>query len=251
MSATGLRAFVAGATGYTGREVVRSLRERGITTIAHVRPDSPSLERVRAGFDRLGATTDTTPWTADAMFDTLARIRPTHVFALLGITRARARERVRAGGPAESYASVDYGLTSLLLDATRRAAPTARFIYLSALGVSDGSRNEYIRVRARLEQEIRASSLSALIVRSAIITGPDREESRPAERVAASVMAGGLSIARLLGAHALAARWRTRTASELADAMVILALEPAPGVRVADGETLDAAPGRASQARQG
>ena len=35
-------AFVAGATGYTGREVVRLLAERGVRTLAHVRPDSSS-----------------------------------------------------------------------------------------------------------------------------------------------------------------------------------------------------------------
>ena len=37
-------AFVAGATGFTGREVVRLLVERGVPAVAHVRPDSPRLE---------------------------------------------------------------------------------------------------------------------------------------------------------------------------------------------------------------
>ena len=37
--------FVVGATGYTGREVVRLLREKRIPTVAHVRPDSPRYRR--------------------------------------------------------------------------------------------------------------------------------------------------------------------------------------------------------------
>src|SRR5262245_55763625 len=48
-------AFVAGATGYTGNEVVSALRGRGIRTIAHVRPDSSSLERWRKSFEDIGA----------------------------------------------------------------------------------------------------------------------------------------------------------------------------------------------------
>ncbi|MBA3548122.1 MAG: hypothetical protein H0T76_16695 [Nannocystis sp.] len=38
-------AWVAGATGYTGRALVAALRAQNITTHAHVRPDSPALER--------------------------------------------------------------------------------------------------------------------------------------------------------------------------------------------------------------
>lgn len=238
---TETRAFVAGATGYTGRAVVRVLRQRGITTFAHVRGDSPSLERARADFTSLGAGTDTTPWSAVAMQTTLARIRPTHVFALLGITKKRARQRAAAGAPGESYATVDYGLTALLLEATGRAAPDAVFVYLSSLGATTNTRNEYVRVRGRIEREIRESGLTALIVRPSFITGADREESRPTERAAAWVAGGLLRLAGAAGAGTLRQRFRARTASELAEAMVTLALRPAPGVRVVDGVDLDAA----------
>ena len=99
-------AFVAGATGYTGREVVRVLRESGVSTVAHVRPDSPRLAEWRARFGALGAEVDTTPWDAPAMATTLARVQPAIVFALLGTTRRRARAAAERGA-AESYASVD------------------------------------------------------------------------------------------------------------------------------------------------
>lgn len=41
-------AFVAGATGRTGRAVVTALRHRGVTTIAHVRPESATAPARRA-----------------------------------------------------------------------------------------------------------------------------------------------------------------------------------------------------------
>ena len=55
-------AFVAGATGYTGREVVRLLSGRGVRTVAHVRPDSPRVEEWRRRFETEGAAVDVTPW---------------------------------------------------------------------------------------------------------------------------------------------------------------------------------------------
>jgi uncharacterized protein YbjT (DUF2867 family) len=234
----GLTAFVAGATGYVGREVVSNLAARRWPVTAHVRPDSPSLGRARERFTRTGSTVDTTPWELAAMSRTLARVQPTYVLALLGITRARARARARAGGPAESYASVDYGLSAMLLEATRRGAPGARFVYLSAIGASETAGNEYTRVRGRLEREIRESGLTALIVRPSFITGPDREESRPTERIASTVADGVLSIAALLGAHAARDRYRSIDARQLAAAMISLAIEPFTGVRTVNGEDL-------------
>src|SRR5215208_1501420 len=65
-------AFVAGATGYTGREVVRQLVERGVRAVAHVRPDSPRLAEWRERFAELGAEVDATPWEEPAMRASLA-----------------------------------------------------------------------------------------------------------------------------------------------------------------------------------
>src|SRR5690606_27996331 len=115
-------AFVAGATGYTGQALVRELRARGIHTVAHVRPDSTALPQWRGEFEPLGAVVDTTAWTAPAMTAALRRHQPQAVFALLGTTRARMRK----SDGADSYETVDYGLTSLLLHAMLDAAPAAR-----------------------------------------------------------------------------------------------------------------------------
>jgi uncharacterized protein YbjT (DUF2867 family) len=209
-------AFVAGATGYTGRAVVAELRRRGIATVAHVRPDSSSLGRWRAQFEAAGAVVDTTPWDENALADTLARVAPQTVFALLGTTRARGRQ----SGGRDTYETVDYGLSAMLLRAVQRSVPRARFIYLSSAGVGPSARGEYLRVRWRVEQELRASGIPWTIARPAFITGPDREDSRPLERVAGSAIDAALRLAGTFGARGLRDRYSSLTAAELARGLV-------------------------------
>ena len=62
-----MTAFVLGATGFVGREVVRQLCVRGTKTYAHVRPDSKQVADWRARFGELGAEVDTTAWDAAAI----------------------------------------------------------------------------------------------------------------------------------------------------------------------------------------
>jgi uncharacterized protein YbjT (DUF2867 family) len=222
-------AFVAGATGYVGRALVRHLAERarggGPRPVAHVRADSPRLAEWRATFAAEGAAVDATAWEEGAMAATLARARPAAVFALLGTTRRRGR------ATGDTYASVDYGLTVLLLRAAQRAAgpggAAPRFVYLSALGADAGSRSAYAAARGRVERELAASGLPWVVARPSFITGPDRGESRPAERFGAAVVDLALGPVRALGGHRFADRYRSTTAAELAGALVRAAADPA------------------------
>ncbi len=185
-STPSLTAFVAGATGYTGREVVRVLADRGARVVAHVRPDSTSLESRRRRFTEIGAEVDETPWDEAAMTATLERLAPGVIFGLLGTTRARAARAARAGGDpaAESYERVDYGLTMQLVRSAVAARAPARFVYLSSLGVPDRpSGNAYLDVRRRVEAAIRASGLRFTLARPSFITGEDRDEARTADVV--------------------------------------------------------------------
>lgn len=210
----GRRAFVAGATGYTGRELVAELRRLDVHTVAHVRPDSSRLDEWRDRFGRLGAVVDAAAWEPQEVRASLERHRPHVVFALLGTTRARGRA---AGAAAdETYERVDYGLTALLLRAAIAAAPDARFVYLSSMGVGPRARGAYLQARWRLEQELRASPLDWTIVRPAFITGPDREESRPVERGSAMLIDGLLGAAALVGGRRLRDRFASLTAAQLA-----------------------------------
>jgi uncharacterized protein YbjT (DUF2867 family) len=229
-------AFVAGATGYTGREVIRALRARGVEAVAHVRPDSASIALWRERFAGLGARVDATPWEPAAMADTLRRLRPDVVFALLGTTRARGRAAA-AHGTVETYETVDYGLTRLLLDAALSAGHGPRFVYLSSVGVAPGSRNPYLAVRARLEADLRASGLPFTIARPSFITGHDRDEDRPLERLGAGAVDAVASALGALGLRAVG-RWRSTTPGVLAGALVRLALDPSAAGRVVESEAL-------------
>lgn len=229
-------AFVAGATGYTGRAVVEVLRSQGVRTVAHVRPDSPRKDEFRARFEGLGAEVDNTPWEAEAIAETLQRLAPTIVFALLGTTRTRARSEGMAAQ--QAYARIDYGLTKWLIDGAAKCAVRPRFVYLSAIGVRDDASNAYVAARARSEAALRESEVPWTIARPSFITGSDRDESRPLERIGAKVGDGVLAVAGLLGGGKLRERYRSTDATTLARGLVRVAMDPAFERRVAQSEDL-------------
>ncbi len=236
-------AFVAGATGYTGREVVRQLVARRVETIAHVRPDAREFGRVSRELTGDGATVDSTAWDATSFAATLSRLGPTLVFGLLGTTRARMRATRARDGLAESYDTVDYGLTALLLSACVACGSRPRFVYLSALGAGQPSTNPYYAARLRLESELRASGLPFVIGRPAFVTGPDRAEPRRVERAAAAVVDGLLGWAGRLGASRIRYRYGSMTARILAGGLVALGLDPTNTACVADADALRLASG--------
>jgi len=226
-------AFIAGATGYTGRHVAERLAREGVRAVAHVRADSPALGAWTARFAAAGAEVDLTPWT-DAMARTMARLRPDFVFALLGTTRARAARDERATGEAAGYEAIDYGLTALLLRAARAAGVRPRFVYLSCMGASESSRNPYLAVRGRFERELRESGLPYLIVRPVFISGSDRDQRRLVERAGSIATDALLRVLALAGGAALRDRWATLSGGTLAAGMVRLALAEPEGRAFAD-----------------
>jgi nucleoside-diphosphate-sugar epimerase len=220
-------AFVAGATGYTGREVVRILATRGVTTIAHVRPDSRELEQWRERFAAMGAQTDITPWDSDALAATFRRLGVDCVFALLGTTRVRMQAEKRTSGKNADYDAVDYGLTALLIDAAARQEGTRpTFVYLSAAGVERfGTSNAYYAARVKAERKLRESGVPYVIARPGLISGPDRRESRPSERAIARLLDCALGVAGALGARRVRDTYRSISGVQLGAALVALALD--------------------------
>jgi uncharacterized protein YbjT (DUF2867 family) len=235
-------AFVAGSTGYTGKEVVRALRARGIETHAHVRPGSSALAKVEPLFRELGAVLDTTPWDETALTATLTRIQPDAIFALLGTTRARTREAARRGDPSDKlgYEAVDYGLTVMLLRAARAAGLSPRFVYLSSAGVREGTGNAYLQARARVERALHESGVPYTIARPSFITGPDRDEDRPLERIGSAVADVGLGVLGALGARRLRERYRSTDAATLGASLVRHAFDAGSENRILESESLRA-----------
>ena len=216
--------FVAGATGYTGNHVVSACAARGLRTVAHIRPGSTSGSRWRGVFEEQGAVVDESPWTAEAMAAAMAKHQPEVVFSMLGITARRGKAE------GSSYESVDYGLTVMLLEAAATLPTPPVFVYLSSAGAGGPAIGAYMSARVRAEAAIRAAGIPHLIARPSFITGEDRSESRPGERVAAVVADGLLGGLARLGIKGPRKAWGSLTGEQLGEALVRLALAGQRGV---------------------
>lgn len=234
-------AFVAGATGLTGRHVVEQLVARGHDCVAHVRPDSPRLAEWRERFSSLGARIDTSAWNRDAIGLSLTTHQPTWIFACLGTTRARARDAAKRGQDPlrESYGTVDVEMTEMLIASARSLGSLSRFVYLSSIGAGPNARGSYLKARARVESTLMASGIPYTIIRPSFIVG-DRDEPRLLEKLSTPLIDAALSVLGVLGGATMRDRYRSISGAMLAQAMVKLAADPAWKDRIAQGEDLQA-----------
>lgn len=228
-----MTAFVLGATGFVGREVVRQLCVRGARTIAHVRPDSGSLARWREKLEALGAAVDTTPWEIAAMTARLRVVEPAQIYVLIGTTRSRAKTDAVEGN---IYEAIDLGLTQLAVTAARASERRPRIVYLSSIGAAPKARSAYLAARGRAEQAVMSSGLPWVIARPSIITG-ERDDGRLGERSAAVIGDGLLAVAGVLGGKRLRARYQSTTPDILASALIRLGEAPEHD-RIVDGADL-------------
>jgi nucleoside-diphosphate-sugar epimerase len=235
-----IRAWVGGATGYTGREVARLLGERGIETDMHVRPDSSQLPRWTEYASNHGLLLDTTAWRAQAFQERFSQIKPTHVFGLLGTTKARAKRVGQAGGDSSlnTYETVDYGLTMELFEAGLKMATPPRFVYLSSAGSGENAKGDYLKVRHRIESSLAESYENYVSIRPSFITGAGRDDSRPMERIGATLSDGLLGTLGLLGGRRLRNRYRSITNVQLARAVIHFGLLDKDSAKIVEGESL-------------
>jgi uncharacterized protein YbjT (DUF2867 family) len=229
-----MSAFVLGATGLVGREVVRQLCVRGTTTTAHVRPDSKKLEEWRQSFGAMGAAVDTSPWRIDELAARFRELQPAQIYILVGTTRSRAKLDAVQG---DIYESIDLGLTQLTIDAAKQAGVSSRLIYLSSVGADVKARSAYLRARGKAEDIVMRCGQPWVIARPALITGERGDDSRFGESTFKFVGDGMLALASLAGGKALRARYRSTSADVLASALIRIG-EAADCDRMFDGNDL-------------
>lgn len=228
-----MSAFVLGATGFVGREVVRQLCVRGTKTIAHVRPDSKRLDEWRTRVAELGAQLDTSPWKVHDLAARFRELAPDQLYILIGTTRVRAKEDAVQG---DIYEAIDLGLTQLAVDAAKQAGSKTRLVYLSSIGADMKARSAYLRARGKAEEIVMRSGLPWAIARPSFITG-ERDDSRFGESSAAFVSDGMLALASIVGGRQLRAKYRSTSPDVLASALIRIGESPEHD-RIYDGDDL-------------
>jgi uncharacterized protein YbjT (DUF2867 family) len=185
------------------------------------------LEEWKQRFIAIGAEVDATPWKESAMAETMLRLKPAYVFALLGTTRARMNQVAATGGDrrTQSYEAVDYGLTAMLARAAIAAKIQPRFVYLSALTTKGANVSPYYKARIKAEEAVMSSGLPYTIARPSFISGPDRDDKRPGERIGAAIADTLLAVVGIFDSGKMKARYGSITNTALAEALVRLAFD--------------------------
>ncbi|MHB1845564.1 MAG: NAD(P)H-binding protein [Deltaproteobacteria bacterium] len=200
------RLFVAGATGETGKVVVRLAAECAIPAVPHARPRRAGGSPAPAGA-LLFELSDRAALEA-------ALGSCTTVLQLIGTTRSRF-----ASG--DSYEASDIGTTRQLTLAAR-AAGIDHFILLSSVGAGRPF-GAYLRAKAEAERIVRESGIDHTLFRPSVLVGGERWAPP-----------GSKAVTRLLGLR----RFEPIELEELARAMLGVANRRAPLNCVLEGETL-------------
>ena len=183
-----------------GRVIVVTRRDLGAPA------RHPKVTQMVIDFERLGDERD--------------ELRAHHVFCALGTT-------IRKAGSKTRFQRVDYEYP-LRLAQIARMNDSHHFSIVSALGASRSSPFFYSRVKGDVEHGLRAMRWPSLaIFRPSVIAGK-RAESRPLERLSEHLL--GLA----------PATWRPVAASDIAAAMVAVAIESPPDVTIIESRDIAA-----------
>ncbi|TQF12415.1 SDR family oxidoreductase [Myxococcus llanfairpwllgwyngyllgogerychwyrndrobwllllantysiliogogogochensis] len=148
--------FVAGATGATGRNVVKQALARDVPLIAHVRPKSADTEPARSWPRKAVVELASGEPLAEAMKGS------TTVLQLIGTMRKRF-----ASG--DTYESSDIGTTRQLVEAAKRAG-VDHLVLLSSVGAGRPV-GAYLKAKAEAERLVRESGIPWTVVRPPAFEG--------------------------------------------------------------------------------
>ena len=196
-------AWIAGATGLTGRHCLDALLSSGrYSTVV-------ALTRRPTGLRH--------PLLLEAPADGSGAPRPDDVFCAIGTTIGKA-------GSKDAFRDVDL---RLVLRVAQNAAGASQFVLVSSAGAHAPGLSFYLQVKRDTEQALAKVGFGALhIFRPSVLIGA-RAERRTAERA-------GIAIARALAWTMIGSmrKYRPVEAAMVAKAMVAAALSGAMGVHI-------------------
>jgi NADH dehydrogenase len=155
LTTSGRSVTVFGGTGFLGRRIVRRLCYRGF----HVRiasrhpdqgPDDPQLQSVEANIHDERSV-------ADALAGAYGVVNAVSLYVEHG---------------QETFHSVHVESAQRVAAQARRAG-VGRLIHISGIGADAASQSRYIRKRGEGELAVRAAFLDAIVIRPAVMFGPD------------------------------------------------------------------------------
>lgn len=148
--------FVAGATGATGRNVVKQALARDVPLIAHVRPKSADTEPAKSWPRKAVVELARGESLAEAMKGS------TTVLQLIGTMRKRF-----ASG--DTYETSDIGTTRHLVEAAKQAG-VDHLVLLSSVGAGRPV-GAYLKAKAEAERLVRESGIPWTVVRPPAFEG--------------------------------------------------------------------------------
>ena len=210
--------LILGATGLIGGLLTRKLVERGRDKTLHLLLRRPYREDVGKAKVHVQLQEN---WPA-----TIAKIKPAIVISCLGSTMKKA-------GSKEEFAAVDRDLVGAVAVAAK-AAGAKQFIAVSSAMADSSASSFYLKIKGEAEDLMRAQQFDRLdIIRPGLLRGERTNETRVGESLAIAA-----SPIMDLMLHGKFRRYRSILASDVADAIVALMAESAPGAFVHENDAI-------------
>ena len=210
--------LILGATGLIGGLLTRKLVERGRDKTLHLLLRRPYREDVGKAKVHVQLQEN---WPA-----TIAKIKPAIVISCLGSTMKKA-------GSKEEFAAVDRDLVGAVA-AAAKAAGAKQFIAVSSTMADSSASSFYLKTKGEAEDLMRAQQFDRLdIIRPGLLRGERTNETRVGESLAIAA-----SPIMDLMLHGKFRRYRSILASDVADAIVALMAESAPGAFVHENDAI-------------
>ena len=212
------KTLILGATGLIGGLLTRKLVEQGVGNKLHLLLRRPYREDVGNAKVHVQLQEN---WPA-----TIAKIKPAIVISCLGSTMKKA-------GSKEEFAAVDRDLVGAVAVAAK-AAGAKQFIAVSSAMADSSASSFYLKIKGEAEDLMRAQQFDRLdIIRPGLLRGERTTETRVGESLAIAA-----SPIMDLMLHGKFRRYRSILASDVADAIVALMAESAPGAFVHENDAI-------------